>query len=1136
MWRRVASPELVGRERELAELESALRRAEAGEPAMVLVAGEAGIGKTRLVRQFTGGVPHRVWIGHCPPIGEGLLPYAPVIELLRAAVDDLGAPAVCERAGALWSKLVRLLPELGEPPAGPIPADASQAAQWAELLWLLNRLTQEPTVILVEDLHWADSSTRGLLNLLVRGATGRLLLICTYRDDELPPSHPLRSALAEWRRTGMERIALARLARDEVLGQVRAITSGQAGPQETDELYRRSDGNPFFVEELLAAGPDAARLPEGLRDVLLLRVRQLPPAARQAVGVVAVAGHSASHALLTRVLDATPEELSAGLGDAMDSHIMVASGDGYAFRHVLVGEAVVAEMLPGERIRLHRRIAEAHDAMLSKGIAPSARRALLAETAHHWLAAGEAGRALVSAIDAGLAAENTFALPEAHGHFQTALGLWGRAEHAHHLAALDLVGLYQHAAETAYLLDDMETALTLVQQGIERADAVADPWRVGQMYERKGRFMLASGKPTQATLDAYQKAVYLVPDEPTPERARVLAGFSAMVLGAARHEEAAGWAEQVVQTARQAGARREEARGLSTLGCSLVMLGRQDEGITRLRKALDVATEIQDPLIRLSSYINLSDALHNIGRFAEAADVALDGVDVFEGDSFQRGLYLCLLGNAFESLFWQGRWDELAARLQGIGVDHPDDTRTMHLNLWRVAAAYLTATGRFEEAESTLDGCRKTLGSLHLESAGQLQACLAELHLWRDEPGAAWACVEQALEILGDNCSHGPLMARLLAAGARARADLAAPGRPDDHTGTPPPRSPRPTPSAPGRLDDRTGSPPPRPPHTDVAPGRSDGHMGSPPARLWRAKQPALERFDDDGTGEDPARSPHTGQARSGRLDDSRVAPHRLGGVGAVHGAAGCGGDAHGAAGCGGDADGAGAIHGAAGCGSDADGDAGCGGDADAHDDCGFDRGDGGDTELELFARRIAELPKSLQLTSLAEAHLSQAVAELARTGLETVDAVEAWERTAELWRDLGSLPAIAYARWRQAEALLSAGARRQAAEAPLSEAYTAAVSLGADPLRREIEALARRARLELEPEADERAEIPFGLTARELDVLAVLAEGQTNRQIAKRLFISEKTVSIHVSRILAKLDVPNRAAAVATAHRLGLD
>jgi DNA-binding CsgD family transcriptional regulator len=269
-----------------------------------------------------------------------------------------------------------------------------------------------------------------------------------------------------------------------------------------------------------------------------------------------------------------------------------------------------------------------------------------------------------------------------------------------------------------------------------------------------------------------------------------------------------------------------------------------------------------------------------------------------------------------------------------------------------------------------VDACRFALSGAHLELNGHLHACVAELRLWQGDPQAAWANVQQALDILGESCSHGPLVARLLADGARARADLAI-----------------------------------------------------------------FHRVDDDRA-------------------------------------------------------------------------------------------------LDRLTRRIAQLPKALRLTSLAEAHLSQARAELAR--LEP-DATGPWESCAKRWDDLGAAYPTAYAKWRHAEALLSSGARRQVAERPLGEAFAVAIRLGAQPLCSEIEAIAARARLNLGQPPASKAQTPFGLTARELDVLVLLARGQTNRQIAGGLFISEKTASIHVSRILTKLGVPNRGAAAATAHRLGL-
>ncbi len=975
--RRVSSPVLVGRGLELAELESALARAIDGDASVVFIAGEAGVGKSRLVKQFADAVAGpagvRVWLGRCLPLSEGAPPYAPIVDVFRAAIAGLGHERVRELAGATAPRLARLLPEMGDATAaGPdvSTVDGTQARQWLDLVWLLNRLVDRPTVVVIEDVHWADPSTRGLLSLLFNGVKGPLLLVCTYRDDELPPAHETRSLLAQWYRAGVGRIAIGRLDHAGTLAQIEAITGDDPpGPDRVGELLRRSGGNPFFVEELLAAdalhGQD---LPEDLRDVLLLRVRQLPPAATLTVRAVAIAGHSAPHTLLAEVLGLPDGELVAALLSAVDSHILVTDADRFRFRHTLVAEAVTADMLPGERIRWHRALAEALDRRLAGSTAAGNRPVLLAETAHHWFAAGEANRALVATIEAGLAAEGVFALAEAHGHFRRALDLWHDAPDGRPLASLDLIGLCQHAAETAFFLYDLETALALVRQALGHIDEQLEPMRAGLLYALRGKSMIAGGKPIAATLEAYETAVRLVPAEPSRERAGILSSFAAAVMVSGRHEEAAVLAREAVDISRAVTSPQGAVRGLATLGNALVLLGRPEDGIAHLRESIEVATASGDPGLLVGAYINLSDALCNAGRLAEAAEVALHGLEVLRPYSFQRGHYYLLAANAHEFLFLLGRWDELADRLAEIGDNF------VHPYLWVTAAAFHTAAGRSDAAELALRECRDALAGANLELAGHILACTAEWHLWRGDPRAAWDSVERCFALLGEHTSHGPLVARLLACGARAYADLAV------------------------------------------------FHRESDPEALARLRD------------------------------------------------------------------------------------------------------------------RIDELPRALHHTSFAEAHLSLAQAELTR--LHDADA-DAWDRAAGLWSGLEAPYATAYSRWRQAEALIHQGGKRQQAARAAAEAHATAARLGAAPLRREIEALAKRARLKPFPSSSnpdgERDEAPFGLTSREVDVLRLLAAGHTNRQIAGRLFIAEKTVNTHVSNILAKMAVPNRSAAAAAAHRFDL-
>ncbi|HEY7607542.1 MAG TPA: AAA family ATPase, partial [Actinomycetes bacterium] len=274
----MASPTFVGRIEELELLEAARRRAADADPAVVLVGGEAGVGKTRLIAELTSrhvSDETRVLAGGCVPVGDGALPYAPVVEILRALVADVGVGAVRELVGPSWPELARLLPALGAPEAGPA-GQAAQARLFELLLGSLGRLAEQgPLVLVVEDLHWADRSTRQLLAFLVRNLRReRLLLVVTYRNDE-PGQQRLGPYLAELDRSGrVERIDLARLDHAQTEAQLVGILGAVPAVDLLDGVFARSEGNPFFTEELLAVvRAGSAELPATLRDLLHGRVQ-----------------------------------------------------------------------------------------------------------------------------------------------------------------------------------------------------------------------------------------------------------------------------------------------------------------------------------------------------------------------------------------------------------------------------------------------------------------------------------------------------------------------------------------------------------------------------------------------------------------------------------------------------------------------------------------------------------------------------------------------------------------------------------------------------------------------------------------------------------------------------------------------
>jgi predicted ATPase len=453
MGGRVASPTFVGRVEELQVLEAARKRAADAEPAVVLVGGEAGVGKTRLVAELIGGCATdgtRVLAGGCVPVGDGALPYAPIVEALRTLAAEVGVDEVRALIGPSWPELARLLPALGAPDRVGQPDQAAQVRLFELVLGLLGRLGEQvPLVLVVEDLHWADRSTRDLLAFLVSNIRReRVLLVITYRSDETGRAR-LGPFLAELDRAGpVDRIELPRFQRREVAAQLTGILREAPADDLVDATFARSEGNPFFTEELLEAVRAGSReLPTTLRDLLLGRIEGLPEPARHVLGVAAVAGRPLPHRLLAAIAGLEEPRLNGGLRAAVDHQLLVTrpGEDGYGFRHALLQEVVYADLLPGERTRLHAALADALTAQ--PGWAGGTSATVAAELAYHWEAAGDLERALPAAVQAASAAERSVALAEAHRHYERALELWDRVPRAAELVPVDQTTLLERGGK-----------------------------------------------------------------------------------------------------------------------------------------------------------------------------------------------------------------------------------------------------------------------------------------------------------------------------------------------------------------------------------------------------------------------------------------------------------------------------------------------------------------------------------------------------------------------------------------------------------------------------------------------------------------------------------------------------------------
>ncbi|RKS04593.1 putative ATPase [Nocardiopsis sp. Huas11] len=426
-------PVFVGRERPLRILGEYAERARTETSGMVLVGGDAGVGKSRLVGEFTAApLQGAVYVGGCLQLGVDGLSYAPFTAVLRQFLRERGREAFEAAAPGGVGEFARLLPELGEAPED---RRENRGILFEQVLRLFTQAAQDaPLTVVLEDLHWADGATRDLLVFLVRNLDlPGILIIGTYRSDDLHRNHPLRRLLPELERApNVLGLRLEPLTREEVGRQAAAIRGAELPPEKLDALYRRTDGIPLFVESLAAddscttgENPD---VPEHFRDLLLEPLHRFDDTALAVLRVASVGAVSESieHEILYHAAALPEHELEGALHTLVDANVLRAGRTDYRFRHALLRDAVHEDILPGPHSRLHLRFAQLIDEY--PDAVPADRRA--AEQAHHFLAAQDLPSALQAAWWAAVRAGDTLAFSEELDMLERVLDLWDRVPDA----------------------------------------------------------------------------------------------------------------------------------------------------------------------------------------------------------------------------------------------------------------------------------------------------------------------------------------------------------------------------------------------------------------------------------------------------------------------------------------------------------------------------------------------------------------------------------------------------------------------------------------------------------------------------------------------------------------------------------
>jgi DNA-binding CsgD family transcriptional regulator len=776
----------VGREREL----SRLRAAPGAGARLLLVVGDAGVGKTR----FVGEGMRRAAAGGLISVFGGCLPLAEKLPLLPVA-GALGELSRLDGGGRLEAALAmappyvrveieRLLPQLG--PGGVDTGGRGEGWRRERLFSAVAELLaavagRSPVGLVIEDVHWADSATLDCLTYLARGrGGGAVTVVATCRSDEAPLDRPVADWLAHVRGgDAVEEIRLGPLSRGEAAEQIAGLVGGPAPPEFVDDLYTRAEGNPFFTEQLVAAALAGSaggglgapsELPGRLAELLVARAGRCGGDGRAVLAALAVAGRPLTEALLSDVTGLELAAVRAELRELAAARLLAegAPGGAYRPRHALLAEAVDAALLPGERVVLHERAARALE---TKGD-----ETLSAEVAGHWAAADRGAEELSARVAAAGQAERVFGYDEAAVHWQRAIELCQQLPGAAGTSDTELPRLYLRAIDALEISGDGERAGVLAEEAYRRFAGHPDRATAAVIHLRAAVFR-GIGAPA-AGLPLIKEALRLFDQTPpSADHAEAWLRYATMFVFHAegRREPTRAALNRALEIAEAAGATALISRILAWLTADPFFRGQTGEGFAILDRGRAVAQAAADGQALLRLAVTESDALLMMGKFQAAAEVGLRGLQAARQAGRQASPDASVLAaNAAEGLLALARTTEAAALIDPLTAGPPDRD---HWSVHSLRAEIDMLRGDLDAAarrRQQISALISHIGNIEHARAAMQQA--AELALWAGRPGDALQQVRRALALFTDP-DLTILFGWLLAAGMRACADLAGQAR-----------------------------------------------------------------------------------------------------------------------------------------------------------------------------------------------------------------------------------------------------------------------------------------------------------------------------------------------------------------------
>jgi len=746
----VRSHRLIGRSDEMTILDDALRQSFQRRFGTLLVTGEAGIGKSRMIIELVARAHQdqaRSIVTACVPLSSGTLPFGPFVEVLRRARrwNDEGSTELLDEINEeLRRSAEQPFADLtNAQPSTDVYARTRLFGLVVRLLELLAR--KMPLVLAVEDLHWADSSSLDLIHFIVSALGDEsIVLVLSFRTDGLASNDPRRAQVTELRQSRrVQTVDLPPLDRPAVRDLVQAIVGGRPAPEFVELVHHQSDGNPFFVEEILAANrAGQPGVDPHLRDVMLARLSTLSPAAHRLLQIAAVVGRSVDHDLIDKAW-ADGEDLLPAIREAVDAHVLTFDDSGavYTFRHALMREAVYSQMLVGERRRLHARLASclAENPELVSGQTMSG----AAELAHHWRAAAVWDRAFDAGLEAARAFARSQAFAESHQQYRRVLEIW--SDHGAPPSAPSRITLLSEAAEAARLACDAATAVDLLGEALTSVDQQVQPELAAAILERLGGSLWEDGHTDRAVAVRQQGSALLASAPDSELRARLLAAEGRMLMVMGLYSQSLELCETAAKMARYVHAEAVELDARITVGVDRVMTGATENGLAELRATCRMADDRGSAEDVVRSYGNLAAALGRLTEHEQTLQVADEGVAELRRRRLPDSIGGLLITNACESLLALGRWTEARSRILAA-LDSPLPAVDAAF-LYRTLSEIHIGQGDFDGADATLDRAREFAVELREpQYTASLEVAVATLAIERGDLARAREAIASALQ------------------------------------------------------------------------------------------------------------------------------------------------------------------------------------------------------------------------------------------------------------------------------------------------------------------------------------------------------------------------------------------------------